>query len=397
MRVLAATPPQCCLDLAWRPDGVSLRAVEVGSPGHIEEAELNGVDVLLLAGFHPGPDLLRDLTGLLGRFPAQRVAVVAADAADEFVSGLRRLGIVEIWPELSRRRLADLLGQVTLQAGPGSLPDPLLEPFSPTTPGRANGQGLTLGLMSAKGGDGGSFIAANLATALAGRGERVLILDLALPFGDVEMFLELRKPQYDLADFCEDVGRLDRELFDMMTLHMGSGLHYIPSLRALDRFGALLPQNIEDLVRRAASFYRFVLLDLGSGISPVGLDMMAVVDRLGVVVTPTVPSLRKAAQIIGIWERIGRDSEGVMLVGNRMARKWDLTVQELEAALQRPLSRALPNVPESVNQSVMAGLPLVQHASRSLMTQHMQSWADELAGRVEPRGKETLWQRLMNR
>ena len=111
MRVLAATPPQCCLDLAWRPDGVSLRAVEVGSPGHIEEAELNGVDVLLLAGFHPGPDLLRDLTGLLGRFPAQRVAVVAADAADEFVSGLRRLGIVEIWPELSRRRLADLLGQ----------------------------------------------------------------------------------------------------------------------------------------------------------------------------------------------------------------------------------------------------------------------------------------------
>jgi pilus assembly protein CpaE len=116
-----------------------------------------------------------------------------------------------------------------------------------------------------------------------------------------------------------------------------------------------------------------------------------------VVVTPTVPSLRKAAQIIGIWERIGRDSEGVMLVGNRMARKWDLTVQELEAALQRPLSRALPNVPESVNQSVMAGLPLVQHAPRSLMTQHMQSWADELAGRGEPRGKETLWQRLMNR
>lgn len=259
-------------------------------------------------------------------------------------------------------------------------------------------RGVTLGVMSAKGGDGGSCVAANLATALVAACDKpVLLIDLALPFGDVEMFLEMRKPQYDLADFCEDVERLDQELFDLMTLRMASGLHYIPSLRSLERFGLLLPERIEDLVRRASSFYGAVVLDLGSGVTPVGLDMMAVVQRLAVVMTPTVPSLRKASQILGIWERIGRKPEALSLVGNRMARKWDLTVRELESALQRPLAFELPNVPEAINAAVVAGMPLVQHAPRNPFAQQLMLWAASITGRVPNEPKESLWRKLIGR
>jgi pilus assembly protein CpaE len=453
VRVLAATPPDCYLDPDWKPEGVVLLPLEADLPDQVNDSSLADADLLLLAGYIPGPTLLRSITRLLERFPPERVAVVAPDASTEFATGMGRLGVLEVWSGLSERRLHGMVAALTspiaevdasparepaaapqtrAQGMPGVErlePDPVADGISegsfaplpgaersaaalthrqtrarrapPATQSRAReaaAPGVVVGAMSAKGGDGGSFVAANLATVLTRVTDApILLIDLALPFGDVEMFLELQKPEYDLADFCEDIGRLDRELFEMMTLQMSSGLHHIPSLRALDRFGAILPERIEELIRRAMTLYRFVILDLGSGISPVALDLMRIVDQLAVVATPTVPSLRKASQVLGIWERIGREPERLLLVGNRMARKWDLSAEEFEEALRQPLAWQLPNVPEVLNQAVMAGLPLVQHAPRSPMTLELTRWAAELAGVVVTPPKESLWQRLMNR
>ena len=437
MRVLAVTPPDCYLDPDWKPAGVTLLTLEADLPDQIDDASLEGADLLMLAGFISGPTLLRALTRLLQRYPAQRVVVVASDATVDFDAAATRLGIGEIWPNLSEQRLRALTASFESGAGetdasalappPQRLdrfagrgaqqadrlppedrsrqltpPPPAAAPLRAAT--RAGSEdtgagrpGLSIGVMSAKGGDGGSFVAANLATCLARASEgRALLIDLALPFGDVEMFLELHKPQYDLADFCEDTSRLDRELFEMMTLRMSSGLHFIPPLRALDRFGAIVPERIEGLIRRAAMYYRHIVIDLGSGITPVGLDLMRLVDQLAVVATPTVPSLRKASQILGIWERIGREPHRLLAVGNRMARKWDLTAEEFEEALRQRLAWQLPNVPEALNQAVMAGQPLVQHAPRSPMTAQLERWAAELGGGLVQKPKESLWQRLMN-
>ena len=401
MRVLAATPPDCYLDPDWKPEGVVLLPLEADLPDQVNDSSLADADLLLLAGYIPGPTLLRSITRLLERFPPERVAVVAPDASTEFATGMGRLGVLEVWSGLSERRLHGMVAALTSPIAEVDASPPRARRAPPATQSRAREAaepGVVVGVMSAKGGDGGSFVAANLATVLTRVTEApILLIDLALPFGDVEMFLELQKPEYDLADFCEDIGRLDRELFEMMTLQMSSGLHHIPSLRALDRFGAILPERIEELIRRAMTLYRFVILDLGSGISPVALDLMRIVDQLAVVATPTVPSLRKASQVLGIWERIGREPERLLLVGNRMARKWDLSAEEFEEALRQPLAWQLPNVPEVLNQAVMAGLPLVQHAPRSPMTLELTRWAAELAGVVVTPPKESLWQRLMNR
>lgn len=430
MRVLAATPPDCYLDPDWKPEGLVLLSLEADLPDQIADTQLADADLLLLAGYITGPTLLRSITRLLERFPPERVALVAPDASTDFGTGMSRLGIVEVWEGLSERRLQAMVGAIAVVQADAAVPDamgsrPLRDPVSDwmndrpaasrssaerPQPARRPSQrvasggresaapGAIVGVMSAKGGDGGSFVAANLATALTRVTDApVLLIDLALPFGDVEMFLELQKPEYDLADFCEDIGRLDRELFEMMTLQMSSGLHHIPSLRALDRFGAILPERIEELIRRAAALYRFVIIDLGSGISPVALDLMRAVDQLAVVATPTVPSLRKASQVLGIWERVGRETERLLVIGNRMARKWDLSAEEFEEALRQPLAWQLPNVPEVLNQAVMAGLPLVQHAPRSPMTVELLRWAAEIAGVVVSPPKESLWRKLMSR
>jgi len=432
LRVLAVTPPECYLDPGWQPAGVTLHALEAASPDAVDETSLRDADLLLVAGYGPGASLVRALAALCSRFPAERIALVVPDAPEQTLAGARRLGIDEVWSGLSARRLAAMTQSLSPRP-PQSVESHDRRDSTPRPPDRvpttvmaeteaferadvrreprrglddvrrmrgseSGRAGTTLGVMSAKGGDGGSFVAANLATALAMTGEgSVVLIDLALPFGDVEMFLELQKPQYDLADFCEDTGRLDRELFDMMCVRMSSGLHHVPSLRALDRFGAILPERIEALIRGAASVYRFVVLDLGSGISPVGLDLMRMVDQLAVVATPTVPSLRKTSQILGIWERIGREPVRLLAVGNRMARKWDLSAEEFEDALRQKLARQLPNVPEALNDAVMAGLPLVQHAPRSPMTQQLMAWAAELAGVTPKIPKESLWQRLTSR
>src|SRR5262249_34534936 len=83
--------------------------------------------------------------------------------------------------------------------------------------GAAIASGVALGAMicvlGPKGGTGKTLTATNLATALARRGERTVIVDLDLQFGDVGLALGLR-PDKTVYDLARSGGSLDAEKLD---------------------------------------------------------------------------------------------------------------------------------------------------------------------------------------
>ncbi len=84
--------------------------------------------------------------------------------------------------------------------------------------------------MSAKGGDGATYLTANLAAALADNPEcRVLTIDLSLPFGDLDMYMTGNTTSNNLATFSNQIDRIDGALLDSMAHHVSGNLHLIPS------------------------------------------------------------------------------------------------------------------------------------------------------------------------
>src|SRR5690606_34396146 len=68
-----------------------------------------------------------------------------------------------------------------------------------------------LAFVSCKGGSGSTFLATNLAYALAAlENKRVLLIDLNLQFGDASLFVSDRRPTVTIGDLAREINRVDQ-------------------------------------------------------------------------------------------------------------------------------------------------------------------------------------------
>ena len=168
----------------------------------------------------------------------------------------------------------------------------------PSYPAPAAGRGARItAITSGKGGVGKTLVAANLAAALARRGDRVLVLDADLGLANLDVLLNL-SARLTLHDVFTGKATLDEALQPapggFTVLLAGSGLveysRMTPEVR--DKLLALL----------AAVRPRFdhVLLDTGAGISDVVLFTVSLADEVLVVATPEPTSLTDAYATIKV-------------------------------------------------------------------------------------------------
>ena len=136
---------------------------------------------------------------------------------------------------------------------------------SPHKPGaRARITAVTSG----KGGVGKTFLAANLAAALAARGERVLVLDADLGLANLDVVLNL-SPKITLHDVFTGAAALDDAI-----LHAPGGFSVLLAGSGLVEYSRLTPEvrtQLENIIETIAPRYDRILLDTGAGISDVVL------------------------------------------------------------------------------------------------------------------------------
>jgi flagellar biosynthesis protein FlhG len=174
---------------------------------------------------------------------------------------------------------------------PAAVPNPV---DKPALPGR---RGRVLAVTSGKGGVGKTFVCANLAAALARRGERVLVLDADLGLANLDVVLNL-PPKVTLHDvFTRDVP-LDEAIVPapggFSVLLAGSGLIEYSRLthEVRERFQAVIDQ--------VAPRFDWVLMDTGAGISDVVLYAVSLADEVMLVATPEPTSLTDAYATIKV-------------------------------------------------------------------------------------------------
>ena len=143
-----------------------------------------------------------------------------------------------------------------------------------------------------KGGVGKTFLVANLATALARAGHRVVAVDADLEGANLHTCVGVADPGPSLADFV--AGRVD----DVASLLVDTP---IPNLRIVaathGHFDHPQPGHSERvrLMRQLRELDAdFVLLDLGAGTHPAVLDYFMIGDAGLVVITPEPTSLENA-------------------------------------------------------------------------------------------------------
>ena len=213
----------------------------------------------------------------------------------------------------------------------------MTEPTAPSGPQRA---ARITAITSGKGGVGKTFVAANLAAALARAGQRVLVLDADLGLANLDVVLNLAA-RITLHDVFTGRASLD----DALQAAPG-GFSVLLAGSGLVEYSRMTPEvrdKLLALVQQVRPRFDHILLDTGAGISDVVLFTVSLADEVLVVTTPEPTALTDAYATIKVLAGT-QAARPTRLLVNQAQRVGDgLAVRaQLQAVVDRFVAAAPP-------------------------------------------------------
>ena len=334
-------------------------------------------DLVFLMGFEPNnPQYIHEVEKLCLAMLGATIVALHPGIQPDLLLSLMRAGVREV--------IADSTAQ-TLQY--------VIERAQLRLKGVSMNIGRVFGFVAAKGGDGCSCITANMAFALSQQsGNRVLSIDLSLPFGDLDMYLTGQHHPQDLADISSQSDRLDQSLLDSMVQHLNPTLDLIPSPTTFEKIVHIESERVSELIRIAMNFYDYILIDLGNAFDQIGIWVLDRLDRICIVATPSLPSMRRAGQLLNLWRELEKPLSRLELILNRAEANGSISSVEIEKVIGKPIHKSFPSDAKAAQDALLMGKTVLQVAPKSKLSQTFVDWAESLTGSSHP--KTSIWQRL---
>jgi len=220
--------------------------------------------------------------------------------------------------------------------------------------------GEVIVITSGKGGVGKTTTTANLGTALALDGKKVVLVDtdIGLRNLDVVMGLESRIV-YDIVDVVEEKCKLRQALIKDKRFNE---LFLLPAAQTRDK-SAVNEEQMKELIKKLKEEFEYILVDCPAGIEQGFKNAIAGADTAIVVTTPEISAVRDADRIIGLLE--SAEIKNPELVVNRlrpaMVKKGEMMdVDDIVELLSIELLGVVPD-DEYIISSTNKGEPVVQN------------------------------------
>jgi pilus assembly protein CpaE len=367
-------PPEVARALGAFPDAVSWLPSISSAQRAIAEG-VQSFDIVVLA-----PSVGDDEAIALAEFSARESAATA-------VLLVRDVPVDGSFPRLVRGGVRDV---VDLTKGRNEFRDALRRAVewnggmrgTASANGSREPTGVVVAVFSTKGGTGKTFLACNLAAALAERsGSQVGLLDLDHDLGDVFAYFDA-EPSRTLQELLTLDDGADAEAVAQLGTPLAKGITGFgsrPDPRAEPIPGAAIARMLSKL----KDAFAFSVVDATSEYSDHVLAALDLSDAICLVTGLDAIGVRHMSIAIQTLQNLGVGRERLHFVVNRADSKVDLTIQDIERLLEIHVDSRIPSsplVPRSINQ----GKLLWFDKRRSDVAKGVEALADRLMAKLTP-------------
>ncbi len=267
---------------------------------------------------------------------------------------------------------------------------------TPLEPGAATVKtGRAIVVTSGKGGVGKTTTTANLGTALAQRGAKVVLIDADIGLRNLDIVLGLEsRVRHHLLDVLEERVTLDDAL--VRDKH-SEGLYLLAAAQSREK-DEVETQKMQALVASLRERFDYVLIDCPAGIELGFKNAVAGADEAVVVCTPEVSAVRDVDRVVGLLGNRFRPQLIINRLRPLLVKKGKmLSIDDVNAILRLPLLGVIADEPEII-VTTNKGEPLALRPQTPTGGAY-HAIAARIAGEdvpapVPPEAKSTLFERI---
>lgn len=336
-----------------------------GKPSSLIERgdSLDAFDVLIVDASSLETAELPVVGKLCHRRPQVTSILLIPDASPQTLIEAMRAGFRDVlgWP-LNKASLCEALSRIESQRALNGAHETQIVSF-----------------LSCKGGAGTSFIASNVAHAIADtQQKRVLLIDLNQLFGDAAFLVTDEKPPSTLPQMCAQVERMDAAFFDACLVHVSDTFHILAGAGDPIKASEIKDERLEWILGVAVPRYDLVIFDLGQSINPLSILALDRSNQIHLVLQASMPHVRAGRRLQEILASLAYPPDRTRLVLNRYTRHGERARAALEEVLGMRPYQVIPEDTETVSESMNHGVPVSKLSRNSTVSRSLLALANNI-------------------
>ena len=247
---------------------------------------------------------------------------------------------------------------------------------------KATGTTRVMSVFSPKGGVGKTTIAFNLAVALGQLGQRTVLVDGSLQFGDLRALLKVPTDAPSILDLPTD--RIAESDLSDVLWRDPSGIDILLAPPRIEMAEMLTARDVEKILSLLRRVYAAIVIDMSSQLNDINLAFLDASDAIIEIVTYDSTTIHSTMAIADTFRAIGYPASKVRYLINRADSPGGIDPGDLHRALGRIPEHRIVSDGRLVVQSNNEGVPFVLANPAAQISQDVARTAGEIldAGRL---------------
>jgi pilus assembly protein CpaE len=376
--------------LRFEPDVEIVGMGESGEEG-IDLAFRLEPDIVLMDINMPGIDGISATSRITSRLPNTAVIMMSVQNEPDYLRRSMMAGAREFLAKpfsldelIESIRHVNQLSQANRRV--------VAEPGAPAMamPGRSK-KAQVFSIFGLKGGVGRTTLASNLAVSLQNQrpDKEVALIDGNLLHGDLGVILNATDNK-TIADIMRNFQTLDRDLVTDILVTHSSGVKILLAPPDAQTGEQVTGEHIRHVLQHMLGMFDYIIVDTRPSFDEVTLTLLDHSDRILLMLTLELTAIKGAKQYLELSDLLGYDNDRVALVLNRATVQAGIPVADVEASLKGEIVSKLPDDPMLVLRAINEGVPFVQSAPTSPLSQEVGRLAMWLTKAIAEEEPETL-------